>query len=40
MSRLGYEEKRRGATLAALGFGYFIDNGEEQSMGVLREGTT
>jgi MFS family permease len=29
------EIKRRGATLVALGFGYFIDNGEEQSMGVL-----
>jgi MFS family permease len=26
---------RRAATLAALGFGYFVDNGEEQSMGVL-----
>jgi MFS family permease len=29
------QKRRRGATLAALGFGYFIDNGEEQSMGVL-----
>ena len=29
------EKRRRIATLVALGFGYFIDNGEEQSMGVL-----
>jgi MFS family permease len=29
------KKKRRAATLVALGFGYFIDNGEEQSMGVL-----
>lgn len=29
------QKKCRGATLAALGLGYFIDNGEEQSMGVL-----
>jgi MFS family permease len=29
------QKRRRGATLVALGFGYFIDNGEEQSMGVL-----
>jgi len=28
-------KRRRIATLIALGFGYFIDNGEEQSMGVL-----
>ena len=27
--------KRRWPTLVALGFGYFVDNGEEQSMGVL-----
>ena len=28
-------KKRRWSTLIALGFGYFIDNGEEQSMGIL-----
>jgi MFS family permease len=28
-------KRRHAVTLAALGFGYFIDNGEEQSMGVL-----
>jgi MFS family permease len=32
---IGHKQKPRIATLAALGFGYFIDNGEEQSMGVL-----
>lgn len=29
------EERHRASTLVALGFGYFIDNGEEQSMGIL-----
>lgn len=29
------KQKRNWPTLVALGFGYFIDNGEEQSMGVL-----
>jgi MFS family permease len=29
------QKRRRTATLIALGFGFFIDNGEEQSMGVL-----
>lgn len=29
------KQKRSWATLVALGFGYFIDNGEEQSMGIL-----
>ncbi|MBN1934140.1 MAG: MFS transporter [Anaerolineae bacterium] len=29
------KRKQSWATLVALGFGYFIDNGEEQSMGVL-----
>ena len=28
-------KRRRVSTLIALGFGFFIDNGEEQSMGVL-----
>ena len=35
MSQPKSEKRRRALTLAALGFGYFIDNGEEQSMGVL-----
>ncbi len=29
------KQKQSWATLVALGFGYFIDNGEEQSMGIL-----
>ena len=35
MSQPKREKRRRALTLTALGFGYFIDNGEEQSMGVL-----
>ena len=35
MAKPNREKQRRFATLTALGFGYFIDNGEEQSMGVL-----
>jgi MFS family permease len=35
MAKAHPEKRRRIATLIALGFGYFIDNGEEQSMGVL-----
>ena len=29
------QKRRRAATLAALGFGHFVDSGEEQSMGIL-----
>jgi MFS family permease len=35
MSTSSSKKRRRAGTLIALGFGYFVDSGEEQSMGIL-----